>query len=325
MTEKTADPQRQTQVQRLLTLRKFPGLADAEIGELAIIAENVVEQTFPAGAVVASASRRAPGEKHPDQLFSPSGPALHLVISGKLGTASGRTWGPHEVCGALQAMAGRRTTEDIVAQEETQTLRLTAADFREILEDNFGLLSAVRRTLSRELVSLSPKPPTQEEAKVLLPEVASDAPLGMVERLMVLRKRLAFGKGRIEALAALSQSADEVRVPARTDLATLGELPMAVTIILEGTAQVLRPEGQTVLGPGNSIGAIEALGETPFVASITTLTPVRALRFPCTALLDVLEDHTDLALAMVESLATNLLERVPDASMNVLAERHQVN
>jgi len=160
---------------------------------------------------------------------------------------------------------------------------------------------------------------------VLLPEVTSDATLGMVERLMVLRKRLPFGKGRIEALAALSQSADEVRVPARTEIAKLGEAPTAVTILLEGTAQVMRPEGQTVLGPGNSIGAIEALGETGFIASVTTLTPVRALRFPCTALLDVLEDHTDLALSMVEALASNLLERVPDATTNILAERPQVN
>ncbi|HEY4059725.1 MAG TPA: hypothetical protein VGM39_24090, partial [Kofleriaceae bacterium] len=153
--EKRIDPQHQTQVQRLLTLRKFPGLADAELGELAIIAENVVEQTFPAGAVVASATRRAPGEKHRSQMMNPTGPALHLMISGKLVTASGNHWGPHEVCGALQAMAGKRTSEDIVAEQETHTLRLSAANFREILEDNFGLLSAVRRTLARELLNLA--------------------------------------------------------------------------------------------------------------------------------------------------------------------------
>ncbi|HEY4181672.1 MAG TPA: cyclic nucleotide-binding domain-containing protein [Kofleriaceae bacterium] len=312
-------------MQRLLTLRKFPGLADADLGELAIIAENVVEQTFPAGAIVASAARRVPGEKHRAQMMSPSGPALYLVTSGKLISASGKHWGQHEVCGALQAMAGRRTTEDILAEVESTTLRLTAADFREILEDNFGLLSAVRRTLARELLTLSLRPPSQDETKVLLPEVTTDSPLGMVERLMVLRKRLPFGKGRIEALAALSQSADEIRVPARTDLATAGEPVTAVTIILEGTAQVIRPDGQFVFGPGSSIGAFESLGEAPLTASVTTLTPVRALRFPVTAFLDVLEDHTDLALAMVERLATTLLEQAPNASMNSLVERPQVN
>ncbi|HEY4055314.1 MAG TPA: cyclic nucleotide-binding domain-containing protein, partial [Kofleriaceae bacterium] len=133
------------------------------------------------------------------------------------------------------------------------------------------------------------------------------------------------GKGRIEALAALSQSADEVRVPARTELATAGDPVNAVTIILEGTAQVIRPDGQYILGPGNSIGAIESLGEIALTASVTTLTPVRALKFPNTALLDVLEDHTDLALAMVERLAATLLEQSPNASMNVLSERSQVN
>jgi hypothetical protein len=42
---------------------------------------------------------------------------------------------------------------------------------------------------------------------------------------------------------------------------------------------------------------------------MSTLTPIRALRFPNAALFDVLEDHTDLALAMVESLAGALVDR----------------
>jgi hypothetical protein len=42
---------------------------------------------------------------------------------------------------------------------------------------------------------------------------------------------------------------------------------------------------------------------------MSTLTSVRALRFANAALFDVLEDHTDLALAMVESLAGALVDR----------------
>src|SRR4051812_44945364 len=129
-----AEPQ--TPVQRLLTLRQFPGLEDASLDELAIIAQNVTEQQYEAGATIVTPGRSSP---------------LHLVIEGTLASPSGQTWGPHELVGALEAIARRRTREPITAETPARTLRLAAADFREILDDNFGLLTGVQRSLARAL------------------------------------------------------------------------------------------------------------------------------------------------------------------------------
>ena len=298
----------QTAVQRLLTLRKFPGFAGAELGELAIIAENVVELAFEPGDLVVSSARQVP---KPGTL-PVSNSALHLVIEGQLENESGVTWGPHEVCGAIEAMARRRAREDVRAAVPTRTLRLGAADFREILEDNFGLLTTVRRLLARELLAVMPLPPTMAPNMVVA-EVTSDQPLGMVERLMVLRKRMPFGKGRIEALAALAQAAEEVRVPARTEIAAAGELPTSTLILLDGTVTVQKGPTSVVVGPGHAISALEVLAQVPMTTNVTTITPIRALRCPVAPMYDVLEDHTDLALAMVESLASALVDRNPRA------------
>ena len=297
----------QSAVHRLLTLRKFPGFEGADLGELAIIAENVVEQAFEPGDLVVSSARQVP---KPGTL-PVSTSALYLVIEGRLETASGIHWGPHEVCGAIEAMSRRRAREDVKAVVPTRTLRLAAADFREILEDNFGLLTTVRRMLARELLKVMPLP--VNPPGMVVAEVTSDQPLGMVERLMVLRKRMPFGKGRIEALAALAQAAEEVRIPAKTQIATDGEMPQATLILLEGEVTIQRGATSVVVGPGQAIGALEVLAEMPFTTNVTTLTPVRALRCPAGPNYDIFEDHTDLALALVETLASVLVDRNPAA------------
>jgi hypothetical protein len=53
-------------IQRMLTLRQVPGFGDADLSELATIAENLVERTFVAGATVASPATRVP--------------AIHLIL-----------------------------------------------------------------------------------------------------------------------------------------------------------------------------------------------------------------------------------------------------
>ncbi len=282
----------QTPVERLLTLRQFPGFEDASLEELAVIAHNVVEQRFEPGATIVTPSRSAP---------------LHLVIEGTLASASGQTWGAHEVVGALEAIARRRTREPITAETEARTLRLAAADFREILDDNYGLMSSVRRSLARELIAdlvTAPPPPMRLGAEDIAP-----SPLGMVDRLIVLRRYMPFSKGRIEALAALAQASEEIRMPARTTVGRQDETASAVLILLEGTVHATRDGVSFVLAPGHAPGALESLAEIPYSSTMSTLTPIRALRFPSAALFDVLEDHTDLALAMVESLAGALVDR----------------
>ncbi len=301
-----SNPEQPSAVERMLTLRQFPGFDEADLSELAIVAENVIEQTFEAGAEVITPGRW---------------PALHLVLEGKLvGQTSRHTWSQHEVLNATEAMARRRTRETVIAEVPTRTLQLSAKDFAEILEDNFGFLSSVRRALARRLLAVSVAPPVTPS--VVEVEAPPDV-LGLVDRLIVLRTLMPFAKGRIEALAALAQASEEVRIPAHTEVGVAGEPANCVWILLDGSASVARAgTPAAIVGPGHAIGALETLGEVPFTATIRTLGPVRALRCPGAALFDVLEDHTDLALGMIESLSGSVLDA---GLVDVFVDRTHVN
>ncbi len=299
----------QAAIQRILMLRRFPGFDDASLADLAIIADNVLEQRFEAGATVTETGRAS---------------ALYLVIAGKLASPeSGRAWGPHQTFGALEAMARHPVREAVIAEVPSVTLRIDAAIYREVLEDAFGLLSSVRRSLARTLLGMRPRLPAT--TLVDTPEATSDALLGMVERLIVLRRHLAFGKGRIEALAALAQASEEIRLPAHVALARAGDLAEGAIVILEGSVSGWLDDERFVLGPGQTIGGLETLAEAPFAATVTTLTPIRALRCPAAALFDVLEDHTDFALALVEALAGELVHRDADEPPLVTDDHPHVN
>jgi CRP-like cAMP-binding protein len=276
-------------IRRLLTLRRFPGFAEAELGDIATIAENVVETSFAAGQTVAPPGRVA---------------AIHLIVDGRL-RAGDREWGQNQLFGAFEVMADRRTSLGAVAVEPTHTLRLAASDFAEVLEDSYSILASARRMLARKLLALEasqsdviPRGPVRVEAELAI------HPLGMVDRLILLRQQMAFAAARAQALATLAQASEDIQFPAGAVLAERGQPATRGLIVLGGAVQSTRADGQViVLGPGEGIGGLEMLAELPSSGTFTAVTPVRALSCPASALFDVMEDHTDFALGILSRLA----------------------
>jgi CRP-like cAMP-binding protein len=277
-------------IHRLLTLRQYPGFADAELEELAVIAENVVDTTFPAGAVAAPAGRV---------------PSLLLVVEGRIETATA-TYGPREVFGSLEVIAGRALKSPAVAVLPTRVLQLAPADFANLLEDNFGLLSNVRRTLARQLVAANPR----AQVRSRLPYKVRGESLGLVDRLVLLRHQITFAAGRIQALASLAQSTREVRfqpgeVITRAGTRADNAPATASFVIIEGTVRTT--DGRR-LAPNDALGVLESLAECAYTVTAEAATPVRALECPSISLFDVIEDHTDLALSLIGRLAGELLD-----------------
>jgi CRP-like cAMP-binding protein len=233
-------------------------------------------------------------------------PAIHLVVEGAIAIeGTGVTWGPRTLFGALEVMSGRTLAGAAVAQGRTTTLQLASADFAEVLEDNFGLLSSTRRSLARRALAADlgprPLPPTIERP--------GSQPLSMVERLMVLRRQLPFASGRIQGLATLAQATEEQRWAPGTVITRAGDAADGAYIVIEGAVRAVRSHGEPrVLGPGVGFGDLETLAEVPLVETVEAITAVRTLHCPADATFDVLEDHTDLALAMVSTLAGALLD-----------------
>jgi CRP-like cAMP-binding protein len=281
-------------LRRMLALRRFPVLADAELSELALVAENVTESTLAAGAVVASAGAQLP--------------ALHLVVSGEIATLA-TTWGAGQVFGGLEVLARRPVRERAVTTCETTTLQLLASDAMEVLEDSFGVLRAVLRGLASHTPPVAPRVP--------MPPGSAVRPLGLVERLMALRKLAAFAGAPLDALVALAHAAEELEPAAGTRIACAGERGGALYVVLAGSLRAARDGQAQALGRGEVIGLIEVLGGLAHAASVEAGEGARVLAVAAASLFDVLEDYTDFGRSIVAALAGALWDGLraqpPDA------------
>jgi CRP-like cAMP-binding protein len=279
-------------LRRILMLRQFPILCDAEIGELAMFAENVTEAVLPANTVVASAGSRLG--------------ALHLVLTGEIATIRGRrrTWGPRQVFGGLQVLASREASQTAMTTVATTTLQLLAPDVTEILEDSFGVMLAALRGLAAAHVTAA----RQRPRACTVSDRARAEPLGFVERLMLLRQQAAFSRAPLEPLVALAHASDEVELPTGTLVTRAGVTDMSSYVIIEGASSVIGGSGvPRELGPGHAIGHLEALAGLPHAETIEVVAPMRALKVEASRVFDVIEDHTDFGRAILAVLADGLL------------------
>ena len=78
---------------------------------------------------------------------------------------------------------------------------------------------------------------------------------------------------------------------------------------LHGFAQIVGPPGEAgkAIIPGQAFGRLETLAGTSYASTVEARTPVRVLRVPAAAIVDVMEDHTDFALALIAQLASSVL------------------
>jgi CRP-like cAMP-binding protein len=317
-------------LRRMLLLRQFPMFATAELSELATIAENLVETEFAPGAVVAPAGARLPGlylvlDGRIHERGEPGGRDPASSASWSWGRArrgghergaskaedpagsAGRSWGPREIFGELEAFAGRDHAVRAVAATETRTLLLSASDLAEIVEDNFGVLIAVVRDLAARLLARRPR------ARVIaLPRV--DPGLGLVERLIALRQLAPFVGARLQGLAMLAHSSEEVSWAPGATVARAGELASGFALVLDGALRAQEPGGATSeLAPGQAFGGLETLAGVGHGATLVAAGPVRALYSSAAAIFDVLEDHPDIAMSMIGVFARGLLDSPPPA------------
>lgn len=303
-------------LRRLLELRQFPMFAGAELGELAMLAENVREIWYPNGAVIAR---------------PPALDAIHLILSGRI-DAGAQAHPAHRPFGVLEVLARRPLGAPAVAVGETRTLRLTAAELREVLEDNFGLMLITLRELAGRTLAAGPvlaagavrsagSAGAAGSATAAAP-ASQASPLGLVERMIVLRRQLPFtsaascgppaerlGRAPLEAIAILAHASQETTWPAGAVMARSGDPSHHARFLLDGTARVTRDEGEPyLLGSGSSLGVLESLAGAPHAGTVEVVAPVRALEIASSVIFDVLEDHTELGFALIESLAGGLLD-----------------
>lgn len=279
-------------LRRILALLHSPVFTDADLTELAVLAENAVESTFLKGEQLVAGNTRLA--------------SVHHVLEGtvEMAGATPAVWTSRATVGLLEALAGRVLAAPAVAVTDVRTLELDAADLFEILEESFGLLSLLLRSLAGRALEL----PSRWE-RPHGPPPQPDTPLGLVDRMILIRRHLPLYAVRMQPLTFLAHAAREASWSPGEVIAHAGAADRDVGIVLDGTVAARRDgEEHRLLGPGAAFGALEVLAGRPSDHTLTSISTTRALSLAPSAIFDVLEDHPELGLAIAANLAARILD-----------------
>lgn len=281
----------------MLAIKALPLLSDLHPDELAVIAEHVRFCTFQSGETLFS------GAESPIT-------SMHLVLEGRVVERRGdrpfRTHGPQQVVGGIDALAQSSADVVAVAEEDTRTLAIERSDLRDVLEDNFGVLSAalagVAATTLRLRRALTPSAGFPE------PSNADDdaAPLAdLGARVAFLARHTWLGHARIRTLGQLAREAELVAFADRERVWTERDPAEDAAVIVTGRLACVTQDGRQrfEVGRGTVIGLEEALAMEPRWCTARARGSGSLVRISRAALLDVLEDDSDTALAILAAFA----------------------
>ncbi len=294
-------------LERVILIRSFPGYGELPADEVAALADRFVERRYAEGELL-------------EREHVPVG-HVHFVARGRVQLRREgrvlRELGHHSIVGGISALSGDRVGYDVEALEPTVTLRIAVDELLEVFEDNYVLLQSAVRGMSREVLNVrrTLMPTGGFSRSTWEPAFPPPKTLDLVERIAALRRSFPLEGTRLEALADLARDVEEVRAPPGERLFTVGESPDSVYFIVYGAVRGTSPEGFDLrFGPGDVVGSMGASADLPRWYTAEAETELVLLRLHRDGLLDVLEDHHNVAVAMVRALARSLLDGMNEAS-----------
>ena len=292
-------------VQRALILKTFPGFVSLSAAELAVLASVVRERFFPAGSVI----------------LEPGVPvmAFHLVVEGKVQILHAgrptRELGPRSSVGGLGALTRDPRGAHAVALEDTVTLEIDTDDMQDVFEDNFNILMGVMRTLTRTVREFQIKAGggAASGGHKVFEGLDADQPLTLVDKMLFIRKASSFARVSIEALAELAAQATELRLRAGEQLWPVGGFADYSALIVNGVVEC-RPEHLEPfeLGPGFVVGGPDSIIGDPRWYEAVAKTDVIVLEQWRTTTLDVFEDHIEVAMSLLRTLAAGFTKKLEE-------------
>ena len=297
--------------ERMIFLRTIPSLAEMPNEIAAVIAENTVERFFSEGSYIHRQGRPAT--------------TIQYIVRGEVEIQRNgkpvRRLGPRTVVGGLSALAEDDQGYDCIATEDTTTLELQSDDGQEIFEDHFIFLKRVIQNTNAEILALR-KELRQNAgfAHDLSPDFdIPERPLDLVERMALLRQTFSFAQANIDGIADLARDVRECRVPKGTELWKLGDSSTFFLMPLCGAVECVAKDQSFVLGPGDSLGAVDALADKNRWFNARVSKDLVAFHVERDVLYDVLEDHFGMAMGLLRAIAGGTLSLYDQKADCVLA------
>lgn len=129
-----------------------------------------------------------------------------------------------------------------------------------------------------------------------------------VERVAHLRHVPLFSATPDHVLAGVASALDEVSFARGDVLMRVGDVEDWMFVIVDGSAQVLRPDRLVELGPGSVVGELAVLDPQPRSATVTASTSLTAFRLSKAAFDEAVRTRPEVALGVITELVARLRE-----------------
>jgi CRP-like cAMP-binding protein len=197
------------------------------------------------------------------------------------------------------ALSGTNWSPGIVATEPTVYLALPRTDFMQILEDRFPLLVQVATTLSQ-----------QDGHLVLAGNAPSRVPetLDLIGRIVAARLNPLFAETNLTVLIELLRSAEEIELSAGEPVWQQGNRDRGVIIPIEGTLCVDDGKTTAKAEPGDVVGLADLFCGDASTVVVAATTKVRVLQISNEKMIDIIEDHFEVALIVLRHLSMRFID-----------------
>jgi CRP-like cAMP-binding protein len=213
------------------------------------------------------------------------------------------------VVGALALFARDARGFECSATRDSVALALRADEVFEVFEDHFEMLHAVLRALARESIDTRLGLPGAGFATEVRVDVAAPVrPLDLVERLMWLRQVFARNSPRLDAVAEIARTCEEVRYPKGTPLWRIGDRSDRMLTVISGAIAAETATGARFrFGPLDIAGSLDMVAAVPRWYDTVVEDDMVALALDAELVIDLWEDNPDLSFAFLQILASTLL------------------
>jgi len=282
--------------ERFLFLRTVRELAPLADDVVRVLAAHTAQEEFSSGA-----SLHREGE--PTE-------SVHYLVRGSVELRTNdekvATLSSGDVAGSVGALTGDRRHHSCVAKEETVTLRIESRDLRDIVEDHFSLLrNTLERAASKAQSALRQLGPRAGFSTPDSPLQCPDRKLDLVERMAFLREDSVLRDAHIEAISDLATEVREVRLQSGDSLWDIGDSSDHFLLIVCGqvTCRAREPDQRFDRGPTDTVGSLESLSAADRWFRARVSDDVIALQVDVDVFYDILEDHFEMAMALLRQLA----------------------
>ena len=286
--------------ERVLLLRALPHFADLDPAHLATMADVAEDRFFPAGAEI-----RPEGAQVGH---------IHYVIRGQVELRRGgqvvRVLGERSVVGGLAALAQVRDAAQVVARTDVTTFSFSQESQHDVFEDDFEVLSRIMRTVARGF--LEARRAAGDDGGFRPDDESAPLPrtrLGLVDKLAFLRRADPYNAARIEAVAELADESPEVRLASGEELWRAGDPSGSSLVMVAGVVAGSADRGRQRFrfSTGSVVGGLDSLAAMPRWYDARAATDVVGIQVDHGVLLDLLEDHTEMAIDLLRVLASSLV------------------